>query len=181
MLSVELGLCMANREQVIRCSGFTLVELIIAIVVLNIAVLGVYSASSEISRHSADPIFRTQALAIAKSTLTEIRLKKYAPIAQCPSIPGAGGRADYTHICHYTPWSDAAVKDQFGSALAQFSGYSITVTIRQSEKLGPEGSSVLSSDVLLITVAVDHQSNSAGGALAQLSAYRVNRPMDKKL
>jgi MSHA pilin protein MshD len=164
---------MAPREQVSDRGGFTLIELVIAMVVLSIAVIGVYSASSEISRRSAEPLLRTQALAIAQSTIVEIQAKKFAPLALCPPVAGAGSRIDFSHICHYVPWTDRVVRDQFGIALKQFSQYSMDVSIVQSDKLGPLGKQVPSDNTLLITVSVDHPASPTDGALARLSVYRV--------
>jgi len=154
-------------------SGFTLIELVVAIVVLNIAVLGVYSASSEISRRSADPLLRTQALAIAQSTIAEIQAKKFSPLADCPPVRKPGGRTHFSHICHYIPWTDTVVRDQFGSTLKQFNQYSLEVSITPTDNLGPPGSQVPSDAALRITVSVDHGANPTTGALARLSVYRV--------
>ncbi|WP_365666682.1 type II secretion system protein, partial [Oceanithermus sp.] len=50
-----------------RAGGMTLVELVVAIVVISIAVAGVLAALTQAMRHGADPMLTEQAVAIAQS------------------------------------------------------------------------------------------------------------------
>ena len=47
--------------------GFSLIELIVAILLISIGVLGVLSAMSTLVKGSADPMVRKQAIAVAES------------------------------------------------------------------------------------------------------------------
>jgi len=96
-------------------------------------------------------------------------------LANCPPVPESGDRAHYSHLCHYFPWTDSVVKNQFDSVLPQFSQYSVDVKIAPSDKLGPVGNTVSDETSFLITVTVDHVANLAEGALAKLSVYRVRQ------
>ncbi len=58
-------------------SGISLVELIIFIVIVSVAVAGVLSVMNITARHSADPLIRKQAQAIAESLLAEIELQPF--------------------------------------------------------------------------------------------------------
>jgi MSHA pilin protein MshD len=60
-----------------RQQGMTLVELVIAIVVVSIAVTSVMGAMATIGGRSADPIVLMQAQAIAESYMDEITAKAY--------------------------------------------------------------------------------------------------------
>lgn len=62
-----------NRNQV----GFTLIELVIFIVIVGVALAGVLSVFNITTRHSADPILRKQALAIAEALLEEVMLQPF--------------------------------------------------------------------------------------------------------
>ncbi len=55
--------------------GVTLIELIVAIVVISIALVGVLSVINYTTLHSADPVLRHQAIAIAEAYMEEISLK----------------------------------------------------------------------------------------------------------
>lgn len=83
---------MVNRQ-----SGITLIELIIFMVIVGIAMAGIISSINFNVRHSADPVVRKQALAIAESLLEEIELM---PFTWCdpddPGVTTATSAADCT-------------------------------------------------------------------------------------
>jgi len=58
-------------------SGVTLVELVVSIVVIAVGVTGVLMAIQFTTGHSADPMLRQQAVAIADSYMDEILLHSY--------------------------------------------------------------------------------------------------------
>lgn len=60
-----------------RQSGITLIELIIFMVIVGIAMAGIISSINFNVRHSADPVVKKQALAIAESLLEEIELMPF--------------------------------------------------------------------------------------------------------
>jgi len=68
-------------------TGLTMIELVIFIVVVSIAVAGVLSVLALTTRHSADPLQRKQALAIAEALLAEVEMM---PFTFCdPDDPSA--------------------------------------------------------------------------------------------
>ena len=146
-------------------SGVTLIELVISIVILSIAVVGVLSALGTIGGRSADPMIREQSIAIAEAYLEEINLSQFAAVGSCPSVPGAGGRANLSHICHYHGLADSGAKNQFGVAVG-LDNYDVSVAVANSSNLGGLASSV----VLRIDVTVTGPTNEA----FSLSAYRTN-------
>ena len=62
-------LLMATRQK-----GMTLIELIIFMVIVGVAMAGIISAINFNVRHSADPVVKKQALAIAEALLEEVEL-----------------------------------------------------------------------------------------------------------
>ena len=70
-----------------RQHGLSLIELIIAIVVVTVAVVGTLQVLNVTTRHSGDPQIRKQALSIAEGLLEEVEL---AHFTYCdPSDPAA--------------------------------------------------------------------------------------------
>lgn len=70
-----------------RQKGISLIELVIFIVIVSVAMAGVISSINFNVRHSADPVVKKQALAIAESLLEEIELM---PFTICdPDDPNA--------------------------------------------------------------------------------------------
>ncbi|MDP1607255.1 MAG: type II secretion system protein [Rhodocyclaceae bacterium] len=62
----------ANRQR-----GLTLIELIVFIVIVGVALAGVLTVLNHTTRHSADPMIRKQALAIAEAILEEVMLQPF--------------------------------------------------------------------------------------------------------
>ena len=146
--------------------GVTLIELVVSIVVLSIAVVGVLSALGTIGGRSADPMIREQSIAIAQAYLEEISLTQFAPTSACPAVPGLGGRANFSHICHYHGLADTGAVDQNGTAIASLNNYDVSVAVNNSGNLGGLASAV----VLRIDVQVTGPTNES----FSLSGYRVN-------
>ncbi|MDO8931684.1 MAG: type II secretion system protein [Rhodocyclaceae bacterium] len=75
-------MCAERRQR-----GLTLVELIVFIVIVGVALAGVLTVLNHTTRHSADPMIRKQALAIAEAILEEVMLQ---PFTWCdPDDPAA--------------------------------------------------------------------------------------------
>jgi MSHA pilin protein MshD len=103
--------------------GVTLVELVIAIVIIAIAVSAVMGVLSMTTRGSAEAMIRNQAVAIAASYLEEIRLKDFA------AGSGTGSRAAFDDVSDYNGLVDVGAHDQFGNAIAGLDQYTVRVTV----------------------------------------------------
>jgi len=60
-----------------RQAGISLVELILFIVIVSVALAGILLVMNQVGGHSADPLIRKQALAIAESLLEEVELMPF--------------------------------------------------------------------------------------------------------
>jgi len=105
-----------------RQGGVTLVELILSMVIISIALVGIFSVINLTVSHSADPLVQHQAVAIAESYLEEILLQNYAGGA-------SGSRADFDDVDDYNNLTDNGARDQTGTAVAELSHYTITVSV----------------------------------------------------
>ncbi len=142
--------------------GATLIELVISIVVIAIAasaVLGVLSAS--VGR-SADAMVLSQAVAIAEAYLEEISRK---PFLDPDGVDGEAARPAFDDVDDYHGLVDNGARDQFGSALAPLSQYTVTVTVTPSTALA----GVPQVDAERIDVRVTYPGN---GAVA-LTGYKT--------
>lgn len=87
----------ANFPAAVRQIGITLIELVIFMVIVGIAVAGILSSINFNIFHSADPVVKKQALAIAEALLEEIELM---PFTICdpddPNVTTATVAADCT-------------------------------------------------------------------------------------
>jgi len=140
--------------------GVTLIELIISMVVISIALTGVFTVMNYTVSHSADPIIQHQAVAIAESYLEEISLQAYEN-----PVGGYTGtdRSQFDDVVDYNGLTDTGVHDSQGNLLSSLAAYNVAVAVSTAVTL-TDG--VLAKK---ITVTV-----SGLGSSLSLIAYRAN-------
>lgn len=146
-----------------RMAGVTLVELIVAIVIVGIALAGLVAAYNRASVASADPVVTQQMLAIAESMMEEVMLKPFA------SSGGAAGatRAQYDDINDYANYTLQPVTDADGNAIAGLGRYRVSVAIDPVAEALP---GVAAEHARRINVTVSHGSESL-----TLSGWRTSQ------
>lgn len=142
--------------------GVTLVELLVSIVVVSIAASTVLGLMSMTTAHSADPMIRHQATAIAEAYLEEILLK---PLTDPDGVDGEAARADFDDLDDYDGLADVGARDQFGSPIAGLADYNVAVSVAPSAALP----ATPAADALRVDVTVTH-SNAVNFVL---SSYRT--------
>ena len=153
-----------------RARGFTLIEVIIAIVIVGISLAAVMSVFIITSQHSADPMARQQAQMIAEAYLDEILLKRFYDPDSNSVCPGPeGSRSAFDNVCDYNGLSQAPT-DQTGAAISALSAYNVAVTVDSGsvDLNGVNNSGV--TRVLLVTVTVTGPNNTS----VTLASYRTN-------
>jgi MSHA pilin protein MshD len=146
-----------------RQSGATLIELVIAIVIIAIAAGAVLMGLSTSLTHSADPMIRHQAVAIAEAYLEEIALKSFA---DPDGVDGEASRDLYDDVDDYNGLVDNGARNQFDAAIANLSDYTVSVSVTASSALP----SIASTELFLISVQVTHPVN----VDITVSGYRAN-------
>ena len=105
--------------------GFTLVEMLVAIVVLGVGIAGVMLAFSTATRGSADPVVREQLLAMAEEMMEEIQLKPFAPAAN--AAPAGCARDTFNDVRDYQGYNQVCTID--GVPVPALAGYTLNVAI----------------------------------------------------
>jgi len=146
-----------------RQTGTTLIELVIAIVIISIASSTVLMVLSTSIASSADPMIRHQAVAIAEAYLEEIALRSFA---DPDGVDGEASRDLYDDVDDYDGLVDVGARDQFNNAVAGLDDYTVTVAVAASSALPP----IASTDVFLISVTITHAANID----FTVSGYRAN-------
>ncbi|MDX1519116.1 MAG: prepilin-type N-terminal cleavage/methylation domain-containing protein [Gammaproteobacteria bacterium] len=166
--------------------GVTLIELIIAIVIISLATAGIMLLISDTTRRSGDPLLTEQASAIAQAYMEEIQTKQFCdpdwdhdgvppnntdcPVhcvaSACTVCKGLGSgwttetRPTYDDVCDYSAISGEVPTSQNGATVNGLGQYQVSVSIDSSASatIGPAGN-VLSGNagqVVLINVTVSH-------------------------
>lgn len=159
-------------------SGFTLIEMIIAIVIVGIGLAGVLSAFNITVRSSADPLVRKQMLAIAEEMMEEIQLKPFAVAGTPPvnTVASCGGttppsRAAFDDVSDYHNYQTSGICNIDGEVVDGLGDYGVRVTVDADATLGNAASGgALPGDVVkMITVVVSH-----GSETLRLTGWRTN-------
>lgn len=114
---------MSNKR---RQSGMTLVELIMAIVIVSVGLAGVLAVFQTVVRGSADPLIRKQMLAVAEGMMEEIALKPYAGSAV---VPAGCARATFADVDDYNGYASTGICDLEGNAIGHLAGYDVAVAV----------------------------------------------------
>ena len=134
---------MSNKR---RMAGVTLVELVVAMVIVGVALAGLVSVYNRASIASTDPLITQQMLAIGETMMEEVMLKPYIGNNVREAL-----RAQYDELDDYTSYAKQAVTDVDGNAIASLERYQIGVTVGTAPQTLP---GVATTDVKRIVVTV---------------------------
>lgn len=178
-----------------RQRGLTLIELIVFIVIVGVALAGVLTVLNHTTQHSADPMVRKQALAIAESLLEEVMAQAFtwcdpddpnaatatgtgactAGMAESLGPEGAETRGTYDNVSDYVNADGSAISgDGFGLGDATHPIRNIagtaTAPLGYTASIDVEESGLngIATDSLLVTVTVN-----APGETLQVQGYRT--------
>lgn len=108
--------------------GMTLIELIVAIVVLGVGLAGVLVAYNQAVMRSADPMVTKQMLAIGEEMMEEIALRSYA--AQSNPAPAGCARDAADDVMDYNGYqTTTGICDIQGNAIAALASYNVSVVV----------------------------------------------------
>lgn len=155
-------------ERPLASWGFTLIEMLVAIVIIGVALAGVLSVFQVTTKASADPVEPKQALLIAESLLEEIMTKRYAPPPENNYDQGID-RAQFDDVGDYNGYtsSGAYALSNLSAPIDGLKNYIVSVSV------GGE-TAVRGAPCRAITVTV-----SVHGNAYELSTYRCNDYPDK--
>ncbi|HXU92159.1 MAG TPA: type II secretion system protein [Gallionella sp.] len=132
--------------------GVSLVELIMFIVIVGAALAGILTVMNTVTRGSADPLVRKQALAIAESLLEEIESQDFAnPAGGFAGAATQANRAQFDDVMDYNGYVTAGAFSIDGAAPAAGLGnYGVAVGVV------PQGvwNGIAAGNSVLITVTV---------------------------
>jgi len=151
--------------------GATLIELIVAIVIIAAAAGTIVGLLAAMSRNSANAMTQVQSASIANAYLDEILARSFAD----PGGPVEAGRADADDVGDYLNASvlpDTIVRDRQGVALAEFANYQVAISITQPSWNVAGWPGIPSASLWQVTVRV----TSPTGDVTQLVGLKSKHP-----
>ncbi|GAB2838772.1 hypothetical protein GCM10027277_02130 [Pseudoduganella ginsengisoli] len=146
-----------------RQAGVTLVELIIAIVIIGIAVAGVMQVFRVTVVGSADPILQKQLRAVAEGMMDEIQRQPFAATAN--NAASGCARDTFNDVLDYNNYAPGKICLVTGDEVTELSGMTISVTVVADSALGI----ATAGDAYLITVTT-----AKNGNVFSLRGWRAN-------
>jgi MSHA pilin protein MshD len=119
-----------------RSLGFTLIEVLLAVVVIGGGVAGLMAVLTTTVKKSGDPLVTKQLLSIAEGMLEEIELKPYNDTSNdAPTVVCA--RNTYNSVLDYSGYTTTGkICNLEGAEVAALSGYSVSVAVESSALSG---------------------------------------------
>ena len=164
MISTASPIPLTNSFRARRCRcgrAFTLVESLLAGVILSIAVLGVCSMLAASYQQNANLNQTVTALALGRQLMDEIMAKPLANPSGGSTTPvsvaASGSRSAFTYAGQYNHYSDsgASLTTLGGASVNATSGGTYTRTVSVTLSAKPSGDTQSpSSDFALVTVTV---------------------------
>lgn len=145
-----------------RESGMTLIELVVAIVIIGIGLAGVLLTFSTTVRSSADPLVRKQMSAIADEMMEEILLKPFVVAAPNPPFAGCA-RLAFNDVRDYDGYSAVNVCDIDGTTALSGYGVSVSVSPPAASPVSLAGVPVGDQLTIQVTVTREQQRYSLSG------------------
>jgi MSHA pilin protein MshD len=148
-------------------AGMSLIELVVAIVVVAICLTGAFALVDSTTRRSADPMLERQATAIGQAYLEEALQKAYLDPSDGKVCPTAEAqRSLFDNVCDYQGLADVGARDQTGALVPGLEAYRVAMSVDTKATLGTLSGS---SAVLRVDVTVTDPL----GRPLRLSAYRT--------
>ncbi len=153
-----------------RDAGFSLIEVLVAIVVLSVATVGVLLIFTNTAKGSADALINKQALAVAEAMLEEIQLTSFAnPAGGFSGAATQANRQNFDDVSDYAGFATTGVFAIDGvAAITGLTGYNVSVAVAATAFSG-----IGAADSKLITVTV---TNPGAGVTLVLAGYKINYP-----
>lgn len=150
--------------------GISLIELIMFIVIVSVSLAGILLVMNQVTAHSADPLIRKQALAVAESMLEEIKLQDLSGVACAGTLGNNSARSGVSSVwdyCNYTT-TGGILEFSDNTPVQGLNGYNIqNVAVAQISSLG--GTAITAGSGVEITVTVADPM----GATISATGYRL--------
>jgi MSHA pilin protein MshD len=153
-----------------RQAGFSMVEMLMAMIIVSVGVVALLIPITSITRNSADPLVTKQMIAIAEGMLEEIELKPFAtPTGGFAGASTCANRSQFDAVPDYNNFTTAGagICDINGVPIATLSSYNLSVTTALTAM---NGGAIAAGNAYLISVTV----TGPNGSSVTLSGFRTS-------
>lgn len=144
-----------------RARGVTLVELIVAIVIIGVALAGVLVVFLRNTSASGDPLIWHQATAIAEAYLEEALTKNF-------SVGSGNTRPTYDDVLDYN-FTDVGARDQTGTLISGLGGYTVQIQAAYDDL-----NNITAASTNAVRVQVTVTPTALPSSTVIISGYRTN-------
>lgn len=145
--------------------GSTLIEIVIAMVIIAIAVVAVLASYRITVINSPSAMTRKQATLIAENLMDEVLNKNFTKPTNGFAGPySVANRAQFDTVTDYNNFSMTGIYNMDGVAIPELASYSASITVANSAL-----SAISSSDSMLVTITVTGPHDTF-----TLKGYRLN-------
>ncbi|MBU2863599.1 type II secretion system GspH family protein [Reinekea forsetii] len=148
-----------NNQTISNQKGVTLVELIIAMVIISIAAVAILQTLGSQTVRNVDPMIQSQAQMLARQFLEEVTGKSFFDGSADPRLnsglsrtqinnsvvdqsrAGAPSRVAWDNIYEYDGYTQSGLQDVYGNALTEFSNFSVDIEVDISSTVSINGDS----------------------------------------
>jgi MSHA pilin protein MshD len=165
---------MCTKSLLVPQRGVSLVELIMFILIVSISAAGILLVMNQVTSHSADPLIRKQAMAIAESMLEEVELQGLDPAACTGALTQNANRTRAGCVNDYNGYStsNGILDYATNTGVGGLGGYNIAgVAVTPITNLG--GQAVQAGSAVEITVTVTDPLTPSDGVRVQATGYRA--------
>ena len=155
-----------------RHAGTTLVELIIAILIISVSVIGILGVMTLTTGHSPDTMIRKQSIAIAESLMEEIELRDVSAVAATTPVNITNRLNVYHAVNDYNGFSTNGIYAADGTPVSGVNNYNLSkynVSVITSSNRGGDISVAVASAVQITVLVTDPMGNTT-----RLDGYRAS-------
>jgi len=159
-----------------RAAGVTLIELIVAIVIIAVGITGVLSVFVTTISRSADPMLQQQAQLLAEAYLEEILLKKFFDPETgtvCTLTAAGETRITFDNVCDYHNLNNNPPRNQFDLQFPNLDA-AYTVGVQVDSAAGVALGALNTAGGVMRVLRVDVTVNGPNNIVSRLSGYKVN-------
>ncbi|HVJ86030.1 MAG TPA: hypothetical protein VM452_10330 [Caulifigura sp.] len=156
-----------------RRAGFSLIEIAISSLFVGTILVAAMSTTGAVVRFRSSTADQARATLLATDLLAEIQQRPYSDPNQTPIFGRESGetvRSQFDDVDDYDAWTESPPKNQAGTSLPGFTGWSRTVNVARAQRSAPIQTASSEEGLKRITVVISKN----GVTLRTIDSLKAN-------